>query len=108
MTTLPAFLAKQLDLPMPQQAAPGIVHRPTGLAIRSGYLRVQVVGMDATEYALPCFFLGDPDVPISISQARPVPQKLLGISGVVDKLRIIFDGRPTGGAPYGNLIVEKQ
>jgi len=29
-------------------------------------------------------------------------------AGFVDKLRIIFDGRPTGGAPYGNLIVEKQ
>jgi hypothetical protein len=109
MTTMPAFTAKQCGLPIPRQAAPGAVHRQTGLAIRSGYLRVQIVGMDGTEYAFPCFFLGDPDLPLGPQPpSAKAPRQLLGLSGVVDKLRISFDGDPTPGAQYGNVIVEKK
>jgi hypothetical protein len=63
MSTMPAYRARQLGLPIPQKAAPGATHTQTGLAIRSGYLRVKVVGMDPNEYAVPCFFLGDPTTP---------------------------------------------
>jgi hypothetical protein len=108
MTTMPAALAKQINLPLPPQAVSGAIHFQTGLAIRSGYLRVQVVGMDGTEYVFPCFFLGDPDVPLLSIPGRPVPRKLLGLTGVVDKLRLCFDGTPGPGAPYGYLVVEKQ
>jgi hypothetical protein len=108
MTTMPAFRAKLLNLPMPQNASPGAVHLPTGMEIRSGYLRVRVVGMDQTEYAFPCFFLGDPVTPPLIQQPAPHPRKLLGLSGVIDKIRILFDGDPTPGAPYGNLVIEKK
>ena len=107
MTTMPAFQAKKLDLPMPQRAARGAVHTQTGLEIRSGYLRVRVMGMDATEYALPCLFLGDPDAPVPLAPGQPVPRRLLGLGGVVDKLRFLFDGKPGPGALYGLLIVEK-
>ena len=63
ITTFPAALARSLGLPLPLKASPGAVHAQTGLEIRSGFLRFQVVGMDATEYALACFFLGDPNTP---------------------------------------------
>jgi hypothetical protein len=109
MTTMFAPLAKQLGVPTPQHAVPNAVHAQTGLEIRSGVLRVQVVGMDATEYAFPCFFLGDPSGPPATPISPPaVPRTLLGLSGVINQLRITFDGDAGPGAPYGHLIVEKK
>ncbi len=107
ITTMSAYEARVIGLPMPQRAAVGAVHRQTGLEIRSGYLRVQVVGMDPTEYAIPCFFLGDPHAPPSPTSTVAGARKLLGLAGVIDKLRLAFDGRPTPGAAHGNLIVER-
>ena len=108
MTTVPAPEAARLRLPMPQQAAPGAVRSQTGLPLRSGYLRVRVAGMDATEYVFPCFFLGDPASPTGAVRTGNAPRKLLGLSGVVDKLRLGFDGTPTPQTPYGVLTVEKR
>ncbi len=42
VTTFPAFEAKRLGLPFPQQAARGAAHSQTGLEIRSGYLRFRL------------------------------------------------------------------
>lgn len=106
MTTMPASLAKRMDLPTPRKAAPGAIHTQTGLEIRAGLLRARIVGLDGTEFAFPCFFLGDPGAPPSVRQAATPPRRLLGLSGVVDKLRIVFDGTPTLSALYGNLILE--
>ncbi|HMC63400.1 MAG TPA: hypothetical protein VKI65_00520 [Gemmataceae bacterium] len=108
MTTMPAHDARRLGLPIPGNPVP-LRHEQTGLEIRSGYLRCQVVGMDQTEYAFPCFFLGDPGLPPD-PNAPPatLPRYLLGLSGVVDKVRILFDGGPGPGAPYGYVIVEKR
>jgi hypothetical protein len=106
MTTMPAWLAKQLNLPMPQKAVPGATHKQTGLEIRSGLLRVQVVGLAGREFVFPCFFLGDPDTPTTVTQTATAPRKLLGLSGVVNQIRILFDGTPSPMAAYGNLIVE--
>ncbi len=108
MTTFPAALAKQLDIPMPQRAAQGVIHQQTGLELRSGSLRVQVVGMDGTEYAFPCFFLGDPNLPLSSYPPTSVPRNLLGLSGVIDKLRVVFEGDATPTAMHGYLVVEKR
>jgi hypothetical protein len=110
MTTMPAFAAKLFGLPIPRSAAPGAVHTQTGLEIRSGYLRARVVGMDQTEYAFPCLFLGDPDTPPSPNApAAAVPRNLLGLAGVVNQLRITFDGDPVPPhAQYGTMTVEKK
>jgi hypothetical protein len=109
MTTMPAYRAAQLGLSMPSTAAQGAIHSQTGLEIRSGFLRTKVVGMDQTEYILPRFFLGDPKSPPDpkVSSAA-LPKNLIGLSGVVNQIRISFDGDPTAGALYGNLIVEKK
>jgi hypothetical protein len=36
ITTFPTFEAKQLGLPFPMQAVPGVTHAQTGLEVRSG------------------------------------------------------------------------
>ncbi len=56
MTTMPAWLAKQRDLPMPRKAATGAIHTQTGLELRAGLLRARIVGLDGTEFTFPCFF----------------------------------------------------
>jgi hypothetical protein len=108
ISTMPAYRAKKLRLPVPLQAAPGAVHGPTGLEIRSGYLRVIIPGLDAKECAFPCFFLGDPDVFPSPRHPSSVPRNLLGLSGVIDQLRVYCDGTPTPGSLHGNLVVERK
>src|SRR3977135_3166144 len=71
MTTFPAALARTLGLPIPLKATPRAVHTQTGLEICSGLLHFKVVGMDATEYAIDCLFLGDPTTPPTGSRATP-------------------------------------
>jgi hypothetical protein len=108
MSTMPASLARTLGLPMPQNAVTGAVHTQTGLEFRSGLIRVQVIGMDATEYVFSCFFLGDPNLSAGTSPGPTGARNLLGLSGVINQLRLLFDGEPAPGAPHGQLIVEKK
>lgn len=86
ITTFPAYLASQLDLPMPMKAATGVVHAQTGLEIRSGFLRFRIAGMDATEYAVSCFFLGDPQS-LPSGPAASLPRMLLPPLALLDQLR---------------------
>jgi hypothetical protein len=107
MTTMPAAQAQLLDIPLPVNPVPGLTHAQTGLEIRAGVLRVQVPGLDGTEYAFPCYFLGDPNK--HAAPGATAPRNLLGLSGVVDQVRLSFDGKSAvAAAPYGNLVVEKQ
>jgi hypothetical protein len=109
MTTMPAAQARVLDIPLPVNPVPGLRHAQSGLEIRAGVIRVQVLGMEGTEYAFPRYFLGDPNAPTSPAQTATVPRNLLGLTGVVDKVRVAFDGKPAGAAaPHGKLVVEKQ
>jgi len=103
ITTMPAFDAKQLGLAMPRGAARGVSHRQTALAIRSGVLRFRVAGMDQTEYAVPCFFLGDPDAPPTPGQPAIRPRRLLQPLGLLGHLRFVLDRDATANAPYGTL-----
>jgi hypothetical protein len=100
MTTMPAYDAKSLDLPIPKKPVPRLV--PYGQEVRSGLLRARVVGMDPTEFVFPCYFLGDPNVP---PPARA--WNLLGLTGVINLICLTFDGRPSVRSPRGVLVVEK-
>jgi hypothetical protein len=60
MTTMPAHDAHRLGLPFAAQPGP-LKHDRTGLEIRSGYLRCQVVGMDQTEIRLPLLLSRRPE-----------------------------------------------
>lgn len=107
MTLMPAYLARSLDLPMPRNPVPGGLD-VSGVRreVRAGLIRAQVVGMDVTEYVFPCYFVGDPDAPHDPNTPPTPPRNLLGLTGVVDKLRFTFDGTPSIGLPHGSLAVE--
>ena len=100
MTTMLSADAKDRNLPMPRPPVPGL--SLLGQEIRSGLLRARIVGMDATEYVFPCYFLGDPDAPVAKSR------NLLGLTGVINQIRLTFDGATSVPAPHGILVVEKR
>jgi hypothetical protein len=62
ITTFPAYQARRLGLYLSARPA-AVTHEQTGLEVRSGMLAFRIDGMDATLYAAPCFFLGDPNTP---------------------------------------------
>jgi hypothetical protein len=99
MTTMPAELARNRDLPIPKRPVRGLNFR--GQEVRRGLQRARIVGLDATEYVFPCYFLGDPNIPMAD------PKNLLGLTGVIDQVRLTFDGTSSLAAPNGVLIVEK-
>jgi hypothetical protein len=100
MTTMPAYEARILNLPIPRRAVPGITLRR--LAVRPGLIGARIVGMDATEYVFPCYFLGDPNVPV------PDSMNLLGLTGVINQIRLTFDGPTSPQTPHGILVVQKR
>jgi hypothetical protein len=85
MTTMPAGEARKQRLPLPQQPISGLTFH--GQEVRSGLLQARIPGMDATEYVFPCDFLGDPNTLPARSR------NLLGLTGVIDQIRITFDRR---------------
>jgi hypothetical protein len=109
MSSMAAARAKFHDFPYPKHAISGLTRRMSSgrvtTEVRPRVLKARVAGMDGTVYWLPCYFLGDPDAPLP-THGPPDPC-LLGLTGVIDKLRLTFDGTPTPAASYGNLIVEK-
>ena len=107
ITTFPAHEAKQFGIPLPQSPSPGATHAQTGLAIRSGLLRFRVLGMDLTEYVVPCLFLGDPDTPPDPRQPATFPRKLLQPFSLLGRLRFTLDKDPALGNLYGELVIEK-
>ena len=54
------------------------------------------------EYVFPCYLLGD----LKSGPARP--RSLLGLTWVINQIRLIFDGTPTPVAQRGVLVVEKK
>jgi len=106
LTTMGAYEAKQLGLPMPQARTTGVVHRQTGLEIRSGYLRFRISGLDQTEFVTACLFLGDPNTPPANRPAN-FDGNLLQPLALLDILRFTFDKELAIGTPYGELTVEK-
>lgn len=79
MTTMPAFDAKSLDLPIPKKPVSNLVLY--GQEVRPGLLRARVVGMDPTEFVFPCYFIGDPDL-LAPTQTR----NLMGLTGVINQI----------------------
>jgi hypothetical protein len=100
MTTMLAADARNLRLPIPRRPISGL--NIQGQEVRAGLLRARIVGMDATEYTFPCYFLGDPNIP------SPTPRNLLGLTGVINQVRFTFDGATSLLAPHGVLVVEKR
>jgi hypothetical protein len=105
MTSMEAAGAKALDLPMPRNL---VFLDINGIRreVRPGLIRAQVVGMDGTEHIFPCYFLGSANAPPNPNQPPAVARNLLGLTGVLDKLRILFDGTPSSRARHGVMVVD--
>jgi hypothetical protein len=108
MTTLPAAAARKLNIPMPLAPTTGLrVDTPSATqdAVRAGAIKARFFGMEEDDYWFPCYFLGDPEAE---GPQRPgtIPRSLLGLTGVVDKVTLVFDGDATEDAPYGHLVIE--
>ena len=73
LTTMPALEAKQLGLPVPQQAARGAVHTQTGLEIAPATCAFGSWGWTPLNTCCPACFLGNPDAPARprVGQAFP-------------------------------------
>jgi hypothetical protein len=76
---------------------------PTALDVAEHHGKTAVARwLDATEHIFPCYFLGDPN-------ARPVrPRNILGLTGVINEIRLTFDSTSSLVAPSGVLVVEKK
>jgi hypothetical protein len=101
MMTMLAVDARKLELPIPKSPVSGLVL--CGQEVRPGLFRARIVGMDSTEFVFPCYFIGDPNAP-----SPPQPRNLLGLTGVIDQIRLTFDGTTSALAPWGILVVEKR
>jgi hypothetical protein len=99
ITTVPAFTAKSLDLPIPKRPVSGLLLK--GQVVSSGLIRTRVVELGPSELTFPCYFVGDPDIPLV---GAP---NLLGLTGVINQIRLRFDGTSSLVAPNGVLVVEK-
>ena len=107
ITTFPAWLAQSYDLPMPQRPTRYVTHNQTGLEIRSGLLRFKIVGLNQTEYVVPCFFLGDPTItPSANTPAGITPRILLQPLQLLDVLRFEMKKDPAAGFAYGMMVIE--
>ena len=110
MTSMAATRARALDLPMPRNP---IVLAVNGIrrTVRPGLIRARVVGMDDTEYTLPCFFLGNPDATTDPNQppfaAHPtswaLPESWINSGSSLTARR-----RPTPGAALWSLKRRKS
>ena len=93
---------------MPQHpVAGGLDLLGVATEVRAGPLRARIEGLDATEYVFPCYFIGDPNAAADRRNRPMFPRNLLGLTGVVEQIRIHFDGTPTLGCPHGTLVIEK-
>ena len=104
---MPAWRGKHLDLPMPVRRTLGVAVDRTVMEVRMGLIRARVVGMDPAEYVFPCMFLDDPNAAPTPTGHGRLSLNLLGLTGVVEKLRLITEDTRAAGFPVGKLIVEK-
>lgn len=100
VTTFPAYTAKRLGWVVPAKPAP-IRHMQSGLEVRAGMFRFRIVGMDQTEYAVSCLYLGDPAVP-----PPPNMHRLLQPLALLKKLRFTMEQDLAGVHKFGQLVVE--
>jgi hypothetical protein len=110
MTTMPAAAARKLNIPMPLAPTAGLRAdsiSSTQTAVRAGTINARFFGMEEKEHWFPCYFLGDPEADPT-QQPGTIPRNLLGLTGVVDKVTLVFNGNTTDDAPFGHVVIETR
>jgi hypothetical protein len=101
ITTVSLGPAQGLGLLIPKKTVEFQVETATGKARQvrhPGRITVRLAEFPGREFNWPCHFLEHQGVP---------PQPVLGLTGVLDDLRICLDGSYTLEAPYGSLVLEE-
>lgn len=102
ITTMPRLEAEENGIPLPpRNSIKEIgVRSSTGSGVqrvRLGQIGVRVPGLSSRIFFWNCHFVEPPHAPY---------MSLLGLDGVLNDLRLIFDGTYSIESPYGQLIVE--
>jgi hypothetical protein len=106
VTTLPAHFARKNRIPHSTQAIELPVNTAAGRFVQRiypGYIRIRIPGLPGREFQWPCHFVEGPVGTAHTGLTKP----LLGLSGGVNDLRIIFDGIYTQESPHGWAILEE-
>lgn|SRR5262245_21129230 len=101
VTSIPVTRARNSRIAIPAKTIEINVRTSAGTVrqrVHPGRITVRVPGLPGGDFSWPCHF---------VEQAGDVPTALLGLSGVLDDLRITFDGRYSADAPYGWLVLEE-
>jgi hypothetical protein len=102
ISTMPRLVAEENGIPIPpRNTIKGIrVRSSTGSSVqrvRLGKIGVRVPGLSSRVCYWNCHFVEPPHAPY---------MSLLGLDGVLNDLRLTFDGTYSMENPYGQLIIE--
>ena len=106
LTMLPVRVARQYRIPIPLQSTELMVNTAAGRVRQRAYasfLGIRVPGLPGRNFQWPCHFV---EGPAGSTQAG-LAKNLLGLSGVVQDFRIIFDGTYSQESPHGWAILEE-
>ena len=101
VTSISAAAARDWHIPFSQKAIELELRTVLGRVrqrVHPGQITVRIPGLEGREFTWPCHFVEHKGSP---------PPQVLGLAGILQDLRIIFDGAHTQDAPYGCLILEE-
>jgi len=104
ITSIPRMVAENGGIPIPNKShiKPIAVRTSTGRSsqrVRFGKIGVRVPGLATGTFYWDCHFVEPPHAPHIA---------LLGLTGVLDDLRLIFDGTYSIENPYGVLVLMER
>lgn len=102
VSTIPLTVARRLHVLIPRRTITIEVQTAAGMVRQRrhpGQLVARVPGFEGKPFVWPCHFVDHPSAP---------PVCALGLAGVLNDLKITFDGTYALEAPYGWLVLERQ
>jgi hypothetical protein len=102
ITSIPRVAAEEWGIPIPSKDKIKVINVRTSTGsnkqrVRLGKIGVRVPGLTSRMFHWSCHFVEPPHAPY---------MALLGLEGVLNDLRLIFDGTYSLENPYGVLILE--
>jgi hypothetical protein len=101
ITTIPLQIAQECQLSLPARTFVLEVQTSGGLVrqrLRPDKITVRIPTLAARDFYWPCHFVEEEG-----AKLKPA----LGLAGILDDLRLIFDGAYSLEAPHGCLIIEE-
>jgi hypothetical protein len=101
VTTLPASVAQENLISFPEKSMALSINTAMGqerLPVHAGPITARIPDLENRDFIWPCHF---------VEFQRDQPAGLLGLGGVLNDLRIYFDGTYALEAPYGWVVLEE-